>query len=695
MEDRTGALKKREGVFVIEAAISGLHLKVSGFERTDREERPVKSYKEIKFNEDRLKDYTKGITDLLNRANRRGKIGHELLVKLKEYGGLLFDELVPVEIKDKLVKTREKNLMISIDDKLVHIPWELLFDGEDFLCRKFSMGRSVSTKQSVSPVKRVLGRPLKMQVIADPEGDLPASYEEGVGIKNEIGQYDDWIVVSLKTTDVKTDYVKSKVRSFDILHFAGHAEHNAVMPDESGWILKDGKLSAKEIINMTGVAPMPSLVFSNACQTGQTDEWKLEEDYGDRIFGLANAFLLTGVHHYIGTFWEIPDEAGYYFAGSFYKNLVASASIGEALRKARHELIGKYGEDTMVWASYMLYGDPTTRYIDMEAGHMKREPEKRPEREHLAHSELRSKDDLIHISWKKRPQKTMLLGGIGAFIIAVLFMAFMNFDLKDNSSTKNGAIERGVAAKEGPVRLIDEQAALLAALYREGKFEQRKTVHDEWSSQPLTMVLMDIMPEGGDSERFNNLLSQSLQLEARITLVERKLLSRLLEELKLSYSNLSDTATALKIGKVLSARIIVTGSIVPEKNGQTVLLRFIDTETTAIRKTISEGSASKDIGKDLTGNIAGKIIEWVRADFPIRGKILSTDGDKCKLNIGQIHGIKKGDRLEVVSEAQKGSGIYVPTGELEVSEVFKDKSVAVVVNKKGSLKEGVKVKWKA
>ena len=35
------------------------------------------------------------------------------------------------------------------DDALVQIPWELLFDGQHFLCRRFSMGRLVSTPQAL------------------------------------------------------------------------------------------------------------------------------------------------------------------------------------------------------------------------------------------------------------------------------------------------------------------------------------------------------------------------------------------------------------------------------------------------------------------------------------------------------------------------------------------------------------------
>ena len=318
-------------------------------------------------------------------------------MKLKELGGMLFDQLVPVEIKESLKKTEGGNLMLAIDDRLVHVPWELLYDGDDFLCQRFSIGRSVSTKQAVSVMVRSLHRPLKMQVLADPRGDLSAAYQEGVAIKNEVASFEDWLDVSLKTTDITTDYAKAKIRNFDIVHYAGHAEHNTARPEDSGWLLKDGSLRASEVMAMAGSRPMPALVFSNACQTGQTDAWKVDADYSTRIFGMANAFLLSGVQHYIGTFWEIPDEAGAPLPRPSTAAWWAAPPMGEALRAARGELIEKYGEDTIVWASYMLYGDPTTRYAVAEQRRQNRETQRResrrPQEEQLVGSSLRSGAD--------------------------------------------------------------------------------------------------------------------------------------------------------------------------------------------------------------------------------------------------------------------------------------------------------------
>jgi hypothetical protein len=119
---------------------------------------------------------------------------------------------------------------------------------------------------------------------------------------------------------------------------------------------------------MGGLQPMPSLVFSNACQSGHSGEWRIGEEDEQQIFGLANAYLLSGVQHYIGTFWEILDEPSSQFAKLFYGSLSLGESVGEAVRKAREKLLEAHGEETIVWASYMLYGDPTFAFDPTQKG---------------------------------------------------------------------------------------------------------------------------------------------------------------------------------------------------------------------------------------------------------------------------------------------------------------------------------------
>jgi class 3 adenylate cyclase len=693
---------RKEGVFVLDASVAGTSLKVSAYERKDGEERAVKNYKEVPYQEEKVLEYARGIVDVLNRANRRGKIGKDLLVKLRELGGLLFDQLVPVEIKERMKSTGQGNLMLNIDDKLVHIPWELLYDGKGFLCHRFSIGRSVSTQQAVSAAVRALHRPLKMQILADPRGDLKASYEEGVAIKNEMASFEDWLDVSLKTSDITPDYAKGKIRNFDILHYAGHAEHNTEHPEQSAWLLKDGRLTAAEIISMAGSRPMPALVFSNACQTGQTDTWKLDENFGDRIFGVANAFLLSGVQHYIGTFWEIPDEAGSLFARSFYRSLVDGATIGEAMRQARLALIQKYGEDTIVWASYMLYGDPTTRYAVAEAAEDDQPEAKRAEHAELATATLRS-GDATDAAPSEAGNKTMVYAAVAAaVIVAVAAFVFMGRDRGPSGPAQTvaplAASQQSAGGGTVDAERRDELIASLAAQYRDGSYLKAKKPTDDWSSRPITMVFMDVRPpEGAGPEQINllaNRVTQALEAEGRVQIVERELLSKLLEELKLSASALADQATALRIGKLLSARIMVTGGLIAEKKGMNISLRFIDTETTAVRKVMNIDAPSRDIDRDTAQNLAKSINEWVKTDFPVRGRVTTLAGETCMVNVGHAHGLKKGDRLEIVKEAKKGTGMFAVTGELEIIELAKDKAQARIVSKMEVVKEGVQVRGK-
>ncbi|MBI5055716.1 MAG: CHAT domain-containing protein [Nitrospirae bacterium] len=691
-----------ESIFVLEASISGQKLKISGYERAGREESPVKGYKEINFNEAKIKEYTSGVIDLLNRANRRGKISSDLLVKLKDFGRLMFDELIPVSVKDKLIKTRVKNLMVNIDDSLVFVPWELLFDGKEFLCRRFSLGRSVSTKQQVSVVIRALGRPLKMQLLADPGGDLKASYEEGVEIKNEISALDDWVDVTLKSTDIRTDYVKAKIRNFDIVHYAGHAEHDSLDPENSGWVLKDGMLRAEDIKNMRGAMPMPSLVFSNACKSGHSEEWKLEEDYEDRIFGLANAFLLAGVQHYIGTFWEIPDEAGSYFAIHFYKYIAQGSTIGEAMRKARVALINKYGEDTIVWAGYMLYGDPTTAYVyaEMEAREKENKTDK-PVNEATVSPELRHKESVIQLGEEKKSHRSLIIAGIAVLLIAAVAALFFGRGKTEPGAGVNATVSPAVSAvsageKEAERKRIDELVASLAKDYRADRFQKKNDVRDEWNSMPITMVFMDVKSLDGSDEsnpkKLLTLLPLALQEETRFKIVEREILDKLLQELKLSQSDLSDPLTSLRIGKLFSARLIMSGTIIPDRKGLMVISKFIDTETSQVVKVINTGSSSGEIEMNTVNDLGNSIAKWISGSFPLRGKVLSVSGGRCRINLGQIHGLKKGDRLKVIQEQPESGGIQSAKVIIEIGEVEKDSSFALVTGKPGLIKQGDRIR---
>jgi class 3 adenylate cyclase/tetratricopeptide (TPR) repeat protein len=793
-------------------------LKISAFDKSAGEVRTIRHYEEILAPIDRIGERCHEIVEILNNANRKGRLTREVLIKLREIGQTFYDELFTADVKEKVKETKAEHLSLYLDDQLVHVPWELLNDGQQFLCQRFDMGRLVKTRQTILDSKtRLLARPLKMLILADPEGDLKGAYQEGTHIRDYIDRDKDLVNISLRSDNITSDFIKEKIRNFDIVHFAGHADYNQQNPGESGWRLTKGIIKAQDIIKMAGTATMPALIFSNACQSARTEEWTLNENFQGEIFGLANAFLLSGVKHYVGTFWEILDEPSSRFALEFYKHLLSGITVGEAIRLTRADLIREYGEETIVWASYLLYGDPTFNYMDqIRVSEVSDLPAPPPH----AEAKIRAPAEVIDFVEKKVSKKkwTWLGSAAGILIlVAVLLFAYPGFlqegtekyqraaltyyhegnfeealnackTLEDKSpkirlayllrgniflrkgklDSAEAAYQKGLQASKGtdfqkaealiglgriasirkkPDRALDyyRQATKLAPgssqgylsqallLDDKGKYkealdllgkaqkmapkdagiaaitnETRKKValeqdqekqkridrlvkellesmkspsqalpSDGWTSLPLTMWLMDFKTQGysiqeGEERLLASGITDQLIQHSRVQVVERALLDKLLEELKLGTSQLIDRNTALSLGKIMAARLILPGQVIYAGPQTQVSVRLIETETGRITAAVNESFGSSVPASVLTERLSKKLLDKLKNLYPLRGKISEVKGDEIRLNIGQKVGVKMGRQfkvtdtdctLEIVSVQSEVSTAKVKKGE--------------------------------
>lgn len=234
-----------------------------------------------------------------------------------------------------------------------------MYDGNEFLCLKFNLGRLISSQHEESqPRYRSITVKPRMLILANPTGDLKSSYLEGINIRNQLDKVRDKICVDFKSTSVDTLYVKKSLREYDIVHFAGHCECEADQPQETGWLLEDGRFTTRDILTMGADSLLPSLVFSNACQSARINKEGIEEDYQEKTYSLASAFIFSGVRHYIGSIRKIEDPVSFTFAREFYAHLVRGCPVGESIRLSRLRLVKDYGAGACFWASYILYGDP-------------------------------------------------------------------------------------------------------------------------------------------------------------------------------------------------------------------------------------------------------------------------------------------------------------------------------------------------
>jgi len=319
----------------------------------------LRHYSQVGISFLELKHLSLEMVGVLNRLPKDQASKLQQLKSLQKIGQLFWDHLLSRSIKVKLKNSQSCALTLSLDEELIQLPWELIFDGGDFLGLKFNLGRLIRSKGDSTPLQyRDLTDSLKMLILADPNGDLKSAYLEGLNIKNQFSHKTKKVQIDFKSTNIDRNYVKKNICDYDIVHFAGHCEFDKAEAKDSGWALSDGVFKVEDILKMGPSCGLPALVFSNSCHSAQVNPALIDSEYQRANYGMASAFLFAGVRHYIGSIRKIEDSASLVFAGEFYTKLISGISVGESLRLSKLKLVQEYGLASLHWVNYLLYGDP-------------------------------------------------------------------------------------------------------------------------------------------------------------------------------------------------------------------------------------------------------------------------------------------------------------------------------------------------
>ena len=108
----------------------------------------------------------------------------------------------------------------------------------------------------------------------------------------------------------------------------------------------------------------------------------------------------------------------------------------------------------------------------------------------------------------------------------------------------------------------------------------------------------------------SDILFANLATDPSIVLVDREDLDKVLEEQGMNISGIVDSASAVKVGNIMGAKILVTGSVLKAGSSQYLVAKIIGTETTRVFGASVKGGEKDDIDKlaeELSGEVA-KII---------------------------------------------------------------------------------------
>ncbi len=184
---------------------------------------------------------------------------------------------------------------------------------------------------------------------------LPGSRQEVIAAGEALGNRS---ILLLHEKATETAFKSQPLADFQIIHLAVHGVASAKFPDRAALVLEsdpasdeDGLLQVREIRNLPLNA---ELVTLPSCDTGQGR--LLGED---GIANLEQAFLLAGAKTVIASLWGADDTYMLALMKHFYLHLVDGQGKGSALRKAKIDLLGEFGERALpfYWAGFTMVGD--------------------------------------------------------------------------------------------------------------------------------------------------------------------------------------------------------------------------------------------------------------------------------------------------------------------------------------------------
>ncbi len=173
----------------------------------------------------------------------------------------------------------------------------------------------------------------------------------------------------------------------------------------------------------------------------------------------------------------------------------------------------------------------------------------------------------------------------------------------------------------------------------------------------------------------------------RFRVIERSALDKIMEEQKLGLTGFVDEETAIKVGKLAGADVIILGSINMQVGFVKVSARGIDTETSVL--IVAKEADSGNTNIETIENLVEQIAIDIYNDLPlVEGIVMEVEEEHIILSIGSNVGVRKGTKCVVYKEGKKyyhpvtkevlGRNV-TPLGELIVIQVQEKMSIAIPI----------------
>ena len=275
------------------------------------------------------------------------------LENLEELHKLLISPL-----EKEIQATKPKQISIIATGKLRYIPFEALYDGNQYLIEKYPISYLTRLSSRSLQITTTSNTPTARKVLAfgNPKPKSPFSLN---GTESEVKAI---IPIfpgseSFMNNKATLSNFKTQISRFSILHLATHGcfqkgdctlntggklKENTLLFADKSWHIQDAGLLGLQNVE---------LVTLSACQTSLNTN-----SNGEEISGLAYLFERAGSKAVIASLWSAADEETKEIMVRFYQNLKQGMRKDEAFRQGKLSQI-KNNVHPFYWSPFVLIGD--------------------------------------------------------------------------------------------------------------------------------------------------------------------------------------------------------------------------------------------------------------------------------------------------------------------------------------------------
>ncbi|MBV9691653.1 MAG: AAA family ATPase [Ktedonobacteraceae bacterium] len=281
---------------------------------------------------------------------------------------LLYETLLPVPVQDALDRM---DTALILNTNTPDIPWELAYNARQgrYLCLATSVGRFIHGGRDIllrDRIVRKYGRRdqqgLSILFLVNPTNERSGAEEEVAMLCTSLPESVTRSILYRQQVNQLEMRMRISADTPHVVHYAGPPPLTNAVGEPVLALAGNLRLDGNAAEQAFQTLPKRPLVFLSYYEDERQRTSMSQQESDVLMERLAESLIKAGSGAVVVARWPVHPQRSREFAAFFYQDVADGVTLGEAMRRTRTAMT-QYHHNDMFWMSYVLYGDPTQRFV--------------------------------------------------------------------------------------------------------------------------------------------------------------------------------------------------------------------------------------------------------------------------------------------------------------------------------------------